>query len=69
MNDKQQLELGLNKDTTTQSARRANGKRPRAAWWFAQMRRLVDQAIDWQPAPPARPEQTWFADAHRQPQL
>ena len=33
----------------------------RALWWFRQMRQVVDLATDWQPAPPPRPEQTWFA--------
>jgi len=33
----------------------------RARWWFQRMRQLVDSAIDWQPAPPARPEQMWLA--------
>lgn len=32
----------------------------RARWWFARMHALVDQAIDWQPAPPARPEQIYL---------
>jgi hypothetical protein len=32
----------------------------RALWWFQQMRHVVDLATDWQPAPPPRPEQTWF---------
>jgi hypothetical protein len=30
----------------------------RARWWFAQMHVVVDRALDWSPAPPARPEQT-----------
>jgi hypothetical protein len=29
----------------------------RAQWWFAQMRAVVDRALDWKPAPRARPEQ------------
>ena len=29
---------------------------------LAQMRRAVDNALDWQPAPPARPEQIWFRE-------
>ncbi|HMP83158.1 MAG TPA: hypothetical protein PKA41_10705 [Verrucomicrobiota bacterium] len=38
----------------------------RATWWFAQMRRVVNEAIDWQPAPAARPEQSWFPGTHRE---
>jgi len=37
--------------------RRRQMLRSRAAWWFQQMRRAVDTAIEWNPAPPARPEQ------------
>jgi hypothetical protein len=29
------------------------------------MRQIVDRACDWQPVPPARPEQIWFPNAHR----
>ncbi|MCX6902233.1 MAG: hypothetical protein NTW03_01880 [Verrucomicrobia bacterium] len=33
--------------------------RPSAArWWFAEMRRVVDQALDWHAASPPKPEQT-----------
>ena len=37
----------------------------RAQWWFARMRQVVDRAMDWQPAPPARPEQIWFPEPRR----
>ncbi len=29
----------------------------RAQWWFRRMRQIVDCALDWEPAPPPRPEQ------------
>jgi hypothetical protein len=29
------------------------------------MRQIVDHACDWQPAGVPRPEQIWFANAHR----
>ena len=35
----------------------------RAQWWFQRMRQIVDRTIDWQPAPPPRPEQIWFSGA------
>ncbi len=62
MKNTNQLELGLNNarlvaNSLNHRQRRVN----RAKWWFAQMRRAVDKAVDWQPAPPARPEQTWLA--------
>ena len=41
----------------------------RAQWWFRHMREIVDRAIEWQPAPRPRPEQTWFPGLHRQPLL
>jgi len=37
--------------------RRRQILRARAAWWFGQMRRAVDSAIEWRPAPAPRPEQ------------
>ena len=33
----------------------------RAQWWFRRMRQIVDGALDWEPAPPPRPEQISFA--------
>jgi hypothetical protein len=56
-----QMELGLS--TAQRLANSLNHRRRRAnraRWWFAQMRRAVDSALDWQPAPPVPPEQTWF---------
>jgi len=32
--------------------------RARAQGWFDLMRRVVDNAVEWKPAPPAPPEQT-----------
>ena len=56
----QQMELGfdnmLSSGLMAAQQRRAN----RASWWFERMRQIVDRAMDWEPAPLARPEQTWF---------
>ena len=41
------------------------GRSGRGPWWFDRMRRIVDRAFDWRPAPPPRPEQIWFGDTHR----
>jgi hypothetical protein len=52
-----QMELGLS--TAQRLANSLNHRRRRAnraRWWFAQMRRAVDSALDWQPAPPVPPE-------------
>jgi hypothetical protein len=58
MNNTNQLELGFKGAAIPRRQQKIN----RARWWFTQMRRAVDSALDWQPSPPARPEQTWFAE-------
>lgn len=65
----QQLELGLDKTCGFQVHLQQACRLSRAQWWFGQMRRVVDHAINWQPAPPARPEQSWFAQPNRQGQV
>jgi hypothetical protein len=54
-----QLDLGFNGTPACERPawRRRQILRSRAAWWFHQMRRAVDSAIEWRPAPAARPEQ------------
>jgi hypothetical protein len=65
----EQMELGLNgMKFVGQTGRRAN-RMQRAAWWFAQMRQIVNRAVDWQPAGDARPEQIWLSGTHRQAQV
>ena len=56
----EQMELGLGKTRICPSANRPQRRATRANWWFDRMRRVVDRAFDRQPAPPPRPEQTWF---------
>ncbi|HSU55498.1 MAG TPA: hypothetical protein VLT36_15695 [Candidatus Dormibacteraeota bacterium] len=51
----EELELTIQNNNRCRSARQA--RRGRAAMWFARMREIVDNATDWQPIPPARPEQ------------
>lgn len=41
-------------------------RQTRAQWWFERMRQVVDRAVDWEPAPQARPEQIWFTGSYRQ---
>jgi hypothetical protein len=56
---KTQMELTLGSATPAyRRAVRRQRRLPSATWWFDQMRRAVDDAIDWQPVPPARAEQT-----------
>jgi hypothetical protein len=62
-----QLELSLGASPVTQSLRTQRPPSPfTSRWWFHQMHQIVDCAFDWQPAPPPRPEQTWFPGTHRQ---
>jgi hypothetical protein len=58
----QQMELGFGNQRACASLNRRQRRLSRANWWFERMRRAVDQAFDWQPAPPARPEQIWFPE-------
>ena len=53
--------------TTPRCTERRQRRLGRAHWWFQRMRQLVDRATDWEPAPPPRPEQIWFAGTVRQP--
>jgi hypothetical protein len=59
-NEQKQMELGLGKAQGCRSSQRPQRRMSRANWWFQQMREVVDRAVDWRPAPPARPEQIWF---------
>ncbi len=58
-----QLELSLSNARGCQPLGRRQRHLSRARWWFDRMRRVVDRAMDWAPAPPARPEQIWFPQA------
>jgi hypothetical protein len=56
-----QLELSfgaLRVRSTPTNTRRPSIRNPQ--WWFQRMRQIVDHALDWQPAPPPRPEQIDF---------
>jgi hypothetical protein len=70
MNKTDQLELGLSGQPQFSVVSRPPQRRlSRAQWWFAQMRQIVDRAMDWQPAPAPRPEQIWFPGTHRPAQV
>ena len=58
--NKEQMEMGLGNNAKPNCRRPGQQRRRRAQWWFQQMRVLVNSAVDWRPAPPARPEQTYF---------
>jgi hypothetical protein len=62
MTTNEQMELGLGKARTCPSASRPRRRLSRANWWFQQMREVVDKAVEWKPAPPARPQQIYFPE-------
>jgi len=56
----QQLEIGLRSPTCRRPATLRQRRVARARWWFSQMRRVVDEAIEWKGAsakeePPRQP--------------
>ncbi len=55
-----QLELGFGGTRLTIPLNRRERRLHRGGWWFAQMRQLVDRAMDWSPAEEAPPEQIWL---------
>jgi hypothetical protein len=55
--NKEQMELELNGTAVRRVSEKNQRRANRAQWWFKQMRRAVDCALDWEPSPNARPEQ------------
>lgn len=55
--NQQQLELVFDRSASFRPPRRPLTPAERARWWFRQMHRVVDAAVEWRPTPPARPEQ------------
>ena len=55
--NKHQLEITLPTATCRRPGNYRQRRVSRARWWFSQMRRVVDQAVEWTPAPAVRPEQ------------
>ena len=51
------MELGFNGTIACRVIEKRQNRLRRAQWWFKQMRRAVDCALDWEPSPNARPEQ------------
>ncbi len=61
----EQLELGFNGIKLLANGARHEGHTTRAAWWFAQMREVVERAMDWNTVGEPRPEQIWIPGATR----
>jgi len=61
-----QLELGFDPDSQCRGANpaRQRGRIARAGWWFAQMRDIVERAMEATGEP--RPEQIWIPGANRE---
>jgi hypothetical protein len=55
--NKQQLELTFDGSHSFRPVIRRQRRLTSARWWFAQMHKVVDGAMDWQPATAPRPEQ------------
>ncbi len=63
-----QLELGFNSGITCQGANglQPHGRIARANWWFARMRNIVENAMDWSAGTEPRPEQIWMPGTNRE---
>jgi hypothetical protein len=61
-----QMEMSFGTTRISRTLGRRQSRLHRAQWWFSRMRQIVDRAIDREPAPAPRPEQTWFSNAYRQ---
>jgi hypothetical protein len=55
------MELTLTGKPVRRGRLERQNRRRRAQWWFDRMRQVVDSAMEWRPAPPARPEQVYLA--------
>jgi hypothetical protein len=53
----QQLEITLPTTPCRRPGTYRQRRVSRARWWFSQMRRVVDEAVEWNPAPAIRAEQ------------
>ncbi len=62
----EQLELGFNGIKLLMNDAPRQGRVARATWWFAQMREVVERAMDWNAAGEPRPEQIWIPGATRE---
>ncbi len=62
----EQLELGFNGVQILAGAAPRDSRIARANWWFARMRTIVENAMDWSAAAEPRPEQIWIPGAHRE---
>jgi hypothetical protein len=64
-----QLEFGLVAQPSLPAGPGGRRRVSRATWWFTQMRRVVDSAMDWSAQTPARPQQIPLPGTYREIQL
>jgi hypothetical protein len=62
----EQMELGYNETEQAAFVPARKSRAARAAWWFARMRKVVQSAVDWQPAPQPPAEQVWLPGTRRE---
>jgi len=60
----QQLEIPFDASAKVRRNIANTNRRKRARWWFDQMRRVVDTAMEWNTAPRARPQQVYLTLAN-----
>ena len=65
MTTNEQLELGFNGTQARIFGRKREQRVARGQWWFAKMREVVANAMDWQTPANPRPKQILFAGADR----
>jgi hypothetical protein len=56
-NQVRQMELSLEAKSHRRARQARRQRRERAQWWFAQMRRVVNAAMEWRPESQGRPAQ------------
>ncbi|PWU07954.1 MAG: hypothetical protein C5B50_30605 [Verrucomicrobia bacterium] len=64
----EQMELSFSNQAAKSAPAISRPHCRRAGWWIARMRKIVDRALEWHPAPSPRPEQGWFTGTYRLPQ-
>ena len=66
-NQVRQMELSLSAKSHRLARQARRQRRERAQWWFAQMRRAVNAAMEWSPESQGRPAQVYLALASKRP--
>jgi hypothetical protein len=61
------MELSLVSKSHRLARQARRQRRERAQWWFAQMRRVVDAAMEWRPETQGRPAQVYLGLTAKRP--